>query len=96
MQRTDKYTSPEMQNEMIAVMSKMVLRKISQNLQHTTFYTIMVDETTDVSNVEQVVICLRWVSEKFEVHEDFVGLYEVESTKAARLHQVVIDVFLCL
>ena len=96
MHRTDKYTSPEMQNEMIAVMAKMVLRKISQNLQHTTFYTIMVDETTDVSNVEQVVICLRWVSEKFEVHEDFVCLYEVESTEAARLHQVIIDVFLRL
>ena len=32
MQRTGKYTSPEMQNEMIAVMAKMVLRKISQNL----------------------------------------------------------------
>lgn len=34
-------------------------------------FTVMVDET-DASNVEQVVICLKWISESFEVHKDFV------------------------
>ena len=39
----------------------------------------MVDETIDVSNVKQVVICLRWVN---EIQEEFVGLYKVASTGA--------------
>ena len=68
-QKTGKYTSPEMQNEMVKVMGMRILRKISVNLQSTSFYTVMLDETTDVANVEQVVVCLRWVSEKFEVFE---------------------------
>ncbi len=39
----------------------------------------MVDETTDMANTEQVVVCLRWVNEIFEVHEEFVGLYQVDT-----------------
>ena len=66
-QKTDKYTSGDMQNEMVKVMALRVLREIAGSLQSASFFTVMVDETTDVSNVEQVVICLRWVSEKFEV-----------------------------
>ena len=52
----------------------------------------MVDETSDVSNKEQVVICLRWVGCDFEVHEDFVGLYEVASTGAEIIFGVIVDV----
>ena len=56
----------------------------------------MVDETTDVSNVEQVVVCLRWVSETLRVQEDFVGLYEVASTGAETIYTAVNDVLLRL
>ena len=31
----------------------------------------MIDETTDESNKEQVVICFRWVDDEVDVHEDF-------------------------
>ena len=50
-QTTDKYTSPEMQNEMVKVMALRVLRKVSANLQSASFYTVMLDEMTDVANV---------------------------------------------
>ena len=43
-------------------------------------YTMMLDEMADVVNIEQVVVCFRWVSTKFkmEEHEEFIGLYQVE------------------
>jgi len=47
-----------MQNDMIKVMALCVLRKISTELQACLFLTIMVDETPDASNTEQVVICI--------------------------------------
>ena len=56
----------------------------------------MVDETTDVSNVEQVVVCLRWVNEMLKVQEDFVGLYEVASTGAKTIYTAMNDVLLRL
>ena len=49
----------------------------------------MVDETTDVLNREQVVICIRWVSKTFDVHEDFIGLYKVDQIDAGTLVHVI-------
>ena len=68
-QKTNKHKSAEMQNEMVKVMALRVLREIVEDLESTSFFTVMVDETTDdASSMEQVVICLRWVSESFELH----------------------------
>ena len=53
----------------------------------------MIDETTDVSNKEQVVVCIRWVDEDLQAHEEFIGLYQVESTAATVLIGVIRDVF---
>ena len=85
-----------MQNDMVKVMALRILRKISTIIQATPFYTIMVDETADVSNKEQVVVCIRWVDDNFEVHEDFIGLYQVDSTGAEKIYHVITDVFLRL
>ncbi len=93
-QKTNKYTSGEIQNEMVKVMALRVLREIAASIQNTSFFTLMVDETTDASNVEQVVVCLRWVSEGFDVREEFVGLYEVESTRAEIIYAVITYVLL--
>ena len=41
-QKTRKYTSAEMQNEMVKVMALHVLRQIAGNLQSASFFTIMV------------------------------------------------------
>ena len=69
----DKYTGHDMQNEILQIMALRILRELAANIQSTKF-TIMVDETTDVSTTEQVVIVLRWVDQNLEVHEDFFGL----------------------
>ena len=90
--KTDKYTSPEIQNEILKIMSLSVLRQITSFLQSAKFLTIMVDETTDVSNKEQVVVCFRWVDNSLEAHEEFIGLHEVESTQASVLYSVVCDI----
>lgn len=92
--KTNKYTSPEVQNEILKVMALQVLREIVKNLQNSPFYTIMVDETTDVSNREQVVLCLRWVDERFDVHEEFTGLYTVDNISANTLVAVIKDALL--
>lgn len=54
------------------------------------------DEVTDSSNREQVVICLHWIDETFHAHEDFIGIYKVESTGADVLIAVLKDVLLRL
>ena len=85
------YTSPEIQNEIIQTMSLQVLREIIAELQSSPFLTIMIDETTDSSNMEQVTLVIRHVTEELQVHEEFLGFYAVDSTDATTLVSVVKD-----
>ena len=50
--RDDKYTPSEIQNEILEAMALGMMRQISANIQNATFFTIMADETADVSNKE--------------------------------------------
>ena len=45
------------------------------------FFIVMADETADVSNKE-LVICIRWVDDRFVIHDDFNGMYPLERTTA--------------
>ena len=63
-------------------MALKILQDIAKDINNSIFYTIMADEVTDASNHEQFVICLRWVDQFLEVHEDFIGLYKVDNIKA--------------
>ncbi|XP_062523284.1 uncharacterized protein LOC134197946, partial [Corticium candelabrum] len=87
--KTDKYTAPDMQNE---ILTTMALRRVIQSISSAPFLTIMIDETTDVANKEQVVVCFRWVDSSLEPHEEFIGLYEVDSTQASTLVATIHDV----
>ncbi len=52
----------------------------------------MVDKTTDASNREQVVLCIRWVDANFEIHEDFIGLFMVDAIDADTITAVIFDI----
>ena len=66
-----------------------ILREISCNIQEAKIYTIMTDETADVSNTEQLVICFRWVDDNLSIHEDFIGLHPMARTDADSIVQVL-------
>ena len=74
------------------MMALKILREVVSSVHSTPFVTIMMDKTTDASNTEQVVICLRWVDGSLEAHEEFIGLYEVAYTESSALFMVVQDV----
>ena len=42
------------------------------------------------------MIVLRWVDDRLVVHEDFIGLYAVDTTQASMLAKVIKDVLLRL
>ena len=89
--RTDKYTFPMIQNEMLEVLALGVLREISENIQNAKFFTIMADEPADVSIKEQLVVCIRWVDDKFVIHEDFIGMLPLPRTTAAQIVETLRD-----
>ena len=94
--KTDKYNSPQIQNELLQVMTNSIVCKIAGTIEDARYFSLMADEVTDSSNREQVVICLRWIDEQFDAHEDFVGLHKVKSIGANVLVAVLKDVLLRL
>ena len=63
-------------------MALQVLREVAQNIQSADFYSLMGDEAIDVSNVLQLVICLRWVDCDLVAHDEFIGLKYMPCTYA--------------
>ena len=94
--KTDKYTSGDIKNEILSVLANNILQLVAEEVKSAEFCTVVVDETTDMSNKEQVVMCLRWIDSTLTAHEDFIGLYDVDSTQAAVLFKVIQDILLRL
>lgn len=59
-----------------------MLRDIVNDIKKAKYFALMADETADISNQEQLVICIRWVDETLQPQESFVGLYPLERTSA--------------
>ena len=90
--KTSKFISADIQNEMLEIMALRVLREIAQNIQNALIYTIMADETADVSNKEQLVLCIRWVDDDLVVHEDFIGMHPLKDTSADHIVFIIKDI----
>ena len=63
-------------------MALQVLKEVASSLQSSEFYSVLADETADSSNKEQLVVCIRWVDDKLEAHEEFIGLTHLENCTA--------------
>ena len=83
-----QWTSPKIQNELIAIVSNMVLKRITSDVRNSAQYSIIVDETADISRTEQVSLCLRYVFAG-ETKGTFVGFYTTASTEGEVLYELV-------
>ena len=80
-----------MQNNMLQIMGLTILREIATCLQNSDFFSIMADETSDLSNHEQLVIFIRWVDDKLEARENFIGLQKLERADASSITALIKD-----
>ncbi|XP_078495463.1 zinc finger MYM-type protein 1-like [Ciona intestinalis] len=87
--RKTRFLSAEIQNEILESLALRVLRHEIHQVKAARLFSIISDETADVSNKEQVCICIRYVDDKFIIHESFIGLYETCETSSATLHKLI-------
>ena len=55
------------------------------------WFSFIVDEATDVSQKEQMPVCIRWVDEDFTIHEDPLELIHLPNTDAETLTSAIKD-----
>ena len=56
--------------DFIWIMAFNILQNTAKNVQN--IYSIMGDKSSDISSKERVVLCMRWVNNDLEIHEDFL------------------------
>ena len=79
--KKQKYTSPQIQTEILQIMALGHIRTIASKIKGNPF-SVMVDETADASNTEEMVICFRRVDSSLEANEDFIGIHPIPNAKA--------------
>ena len=94
--KESKYQSPLIVNELISIMAHLVLHSLLVDMLPQCWFSLLADETRDISNREQLVFCIRWVSESYEINEDFVALVQLENTTAATIYEAIKDALLRL
>ncbi|XP_076941694.1 uncharacterized protein LOC143611369 [Bidens hawaiensis] len=87
-------TSPSIQKELCNCFAKEVLKRIFEELDDGVF-SILVDESRDISKKEQVAVVLRYVDKLGFVKERFIGLVHVMETTALSLKAAIDELFAC-
>ena len=57
-------------------------------------YSVMGEKATEVSNVSQLVICMKWVDGDLVAHEEFIRLKDMSCTNAKSIVTKIEDVLL--
>ena len=91
-----KWLSPEITNEILTAFSHGILEQLRNEVLTVNdgYYGIILDETSDVANKEQISFCFRVVQENFLIEELFFGFYQTSITSSDVIYAIVKDVLL--
>lgn len=75
------YISNRIQNEIIVICHNLIQKQLIDRINHFKAFTIMADELADIAGVEQISICIRYISKidgRFKICEDFLSFVPTE------------------
>ncbi|XP_028406786.1 zinc finger MYM-type protein 1-like [Dendronephthya gigantea] len=86
-----QWTSPSIQNEILNILSDFIVKRIKDDVLSCRNFAVIMDETSDISRIEQVSICLRYVLAG-ETLETFIGFFCTSSTEGIVLLELLKNV----
>lgn len=82
--------SPSIQNEIVETIGDVIKNKIVNRVKASKYFSILCDETSDTSTIEQMTICIRYIdTSTFTIREDFLGFVEMASTTGTAIKDVI-------
>ena len=75
-------------------MGAQVLREKLANIRDRKFFSIMADEGTYISNLEQLFFCARTVDDDLNDDKDFLGFYEIVNIKSETVARATKDILM--
>ncbi|GBN43277.1 hypothetical protein AVEN_230600-1 [Araneus ventricosus] len=86
------YTSSFIQNEIINTFGHLIQSQIVRNVRKFIFYSVLADETTDISQIEQFSLCVRYAEDhSYKIREDFLTSVPVYDVTGAGLANTVLE-----
>ena len=79
---------------MMQITAIRVLQEVAESIQDVDFYSIICHEATYFINVSELAVCLRWVEDELEAHDEFISLKNTPDTDADSIVQELKDVLL--
>lgn len=76
-------TSKIIQNDIILCISEYLSDHIKREIKQCMFYSIQIDDTTDITQKTQCSIILRYITNKSELVERFFGFHDVSEDRTA-------------
>lgn len=84
------YTSKTIQNELIEVCGEQILQNIVGRAKESPFFSVLADETSDVSHQEQLSISIRYICQG-TMREDFLRFVAVTDLTGAGLAETILS-----
>ena len=88
LQKHAQWTSPMIQNELLQIITDLIRARITNDVRISGWYSIILDETSDISKTEQVSLCLSFALNGTK-KEAFIAFYSTKSTEGEVLYQLV-------
>eukprot|EP00258_Populus_trichocarpa_P045430 XP_024461449.1 zinc finger MYM-type protein 1 [Populus trichocarpa] len=90
--RHNKLTSPDIQKDITQAAAEEITNVIIKDLGDS-FFSILIDESRDISIKEQMVVVLRYVDNNGHIIEHFLGIQHVRDTTASSLKAAIEALF---
>ena len=93
--RNYQYISPRIQNEIISVCNDLIgyLNDWWNWSTGQGFFSVLADETTDISYQEQLTLCARYISDDFTVEECFLQFVPISDLSGKSLASTILNKF---
>jgi hypothetical protein len=87
-EKTTKYLSPAIQNELISIVANEIRKIIKEDIGSNKF-SIIADGSRDINTSEQLCVAIRYVSNDKKVKEAFIGMYNIENSKSETIYESI-------
>jgi len=87
-------TNPRIQNEFIKIRGKVISDKIIPKVDESECFSILADETTDISGIEQFSLCARYIEKTnrgITLKEDFLTFVPIKDISGKGLSCILLE-----
>lgn len=88
------YISNRIQNELIDICHNLIKKQLIDRINNSKAFTIMADELADISGIEQISVCIRYINETngtFKICEDFLSFVPTTQFTGEGIANAILD-----